>query len=178
MADFFKKFKEIEEQKQAKIGEKSDLEAMLEKNGNEPVVVLTYNRTEGYDTGIYGDGKLLLLKIKDCSYADQDAKKEIMEDYLRAFGLNDPLEIADKIKEVHVYIGKAERGKLGSVEAAAEIAGSPEKLNIYYCTCAKESLNAFREKFPEASFYKVECGGRDEMKNICKDIAKPEEKNG
>lgn len=179
MADFFKKFKEIEEQKQAALGaKKSELEIMLEKNGNEVRVVLSYNRIDGYNTGVYEEGKLLVLKHTDSRYKDSDSKTELMKEYLRAFGLNDPLEIADKIEEVHIYIGGAEDYKKGTVEAAAEIAGNPEKLRIYYCECAQDKLKAFREKFPNAIFYKVECGGREEMKKTCQSIVKLEGKNG
>lgn len=183
MADFFKKFKEIEEQKQAALGaKKSELEIMLEKNGNEVRVVLSYNRIDGYSTGVYGDGKLLVLKHTNYRCKDSDSKTELMKEYLRAFGLNDPLEIADKIKTVHIYIGGAEDYKQGTVEAAAEIAGNPEKLRIYYCKCASDErgskISKLREKFPDAIFYKVECGGLDEMKKTCQSIVKLEKKNG
>lgn len=176
MMDFFKKFKDVEEQKRAALGEKSELEIMLEKNGNKPVLVFSYNRIGKYETGIYGDGKLLVINHRDYQWSN-NSKAEFMQAYLQAFGLTDPLQIADKIEEVHIYIGGGEKGKLGTLEAAAEIAGKPEKLRIYYCSCAERILDGLFDKFPKAKFYKVKCGGREAMEAICKKIAKPEEKN-
>jgi hypothetical protein len=142
-----------------KIGDKFKLDVKdsvtAEGPESETNILLTYNRVEGYEAGVYSNGKLLILSYD--KNAGIRARKVIGENLETLYGNFDWESDRELVRNIFVYDGVSGGDRPGN--AASGLGHDIRmKVKLMACPCDWDRKRGFRNS-RETELYKVECSG-------------------
>lgn len=122
-------------------------------------ILLTYNTVHGYDAGVHGNGKVLIVCYD--KHAGIRAKEVLARQLAGIYKTFDWRADRDKIRNIFVYDG-VNGGELPGYAASA--LGHDVRMNVHMlaCSCDWERKKRFANSM-YTILHQVECGGRSSM---------------
>lgn len=132
-----------------------------QKDAKEPqlTIMVSYNSIDGYESGVYGDGKLLVVSFG--TYANCRAK-EVLRDHI--VGIYKDFEWRkdrDIVKNIFMYDG-INGGEVPGQAAAALGHDIRMKVNLMACHCQWDRKTNYADSM-YVNLFQVGCGGSHEL---------------
>ena len=131
------------------------------REGPEPEmnIIMTYNFVEGYEPGLYSNGRLLIVSYDKT--AGIDAKRVLREQVRQVYKDFEWRADRDLIRNIFVYDG-INGGNVPGAVAQSLGHDVRMKVNLLACHCDWERKERLRNS-SNVELYKVQCGGFPEL---------------
>jgi len=131
-------------------------------------VIITYNNVENYKSGIYGDGKLLI--VSDTKRTYEKAPEVTKKNLEKIYGTFDIKNDKDKIKDIYIYVG------LNAIEEPLNLAMSlahdiRKQIYVMACSCQwDEKASRVKNTGLDVIIHQVTCGGQEDLMDVADKI--------